>query len=119
MAQGVFDGICRKLCVYYDKAWKGRFGMTLTAQQGASMLERMEEQTQEFALNFLSRLLKNDDFERQQRNAEYVNKIDMSFSEAAEGKHVVFTLDELNALTTLTTEKAVEFLEYRKMEAGL
>lgn len=50
---------------------------------------------------------------------DYKTKIEKSMRQADEGKLITFTLEELESLENMETDKAIEFLEARRKEAGL
>jgi len=49
----------------------------------------------------------------------YEAKIKHSLQQADEGKLITFTLDELEALESMDTDKAREFLDSRRLISGL
>ena len=48
---------------------------------------------------------------------DYKTKIDMSMQQADEGRLTEFTVDELESLEDMETDKAMEFIEIRRKEA--
>jgi hypothetical protein len=70
--------------------------MNALAQQAAAIVDRLEENDQHFAIDFLTRLDRQNNLERQTRNAEYVAKIERSRKQINEGRGVVRELIEVN-----------------------
>jgi DNA-damage-inducible protein J len=50
---------------------------------------------------------------------DYQTKIEKSMRQADEGKLITFSIDELESLEDMDTDKAVAFLEARRKESGL
>jgi DNA-damage-inducible protein J len=53
---------------------------------------------------------------REQRNLDYLRKIEDSAEDLEAGKGIVFTMEELTALEDMPTEEARAFIEKRKAE---
>ena len=50
---------------------------------------------------------------------DYKAKIEQSLRQAEEGKLITFSIEELESLEDMDTDKAVEFMEARRRESGL
>ena len=57
--------------------------------------------------------------EKALRNAEYLTKIDESLKELNQGKTITLTLDELNAMETMSNEDARIHIEKIKKNQGI
>jgi DNA-damage-inducible protein J len=53
---------------------------------------------------------------KEKNNLDYMKKIDDSAESLKSGKGIVFTMDELTALETMSAEEARDFIEKRKAE---
>ena len=69
--------------------------MTVTMQKATEIFGRLTEQDQTFALDFLARLERHNDLEKQLRNAEYLNRVQRAIDQIAQGKGTVREIIEV------------------------
>jgi DNA-damage-inducible protein J len=50
---------------------------------------------------------------------DYQSKVEKAMRQADEGKLIAFTIEELDSLEDMGTDKAIEFLQARRKAAGL
>ena len=60
----------------------------VAVQHASDIFSRLNEKDQHFALDFLSRLEKSYEYERQQRNAEYLDKVQRAIDQIAAGQGI-------------------------------
>jgi len=51
-----------------------------------------------------------NELEKAKRNSEYISMVDKSIQEVVESKTITFTIDELEAMETMTSEEALSFV---------
>ena len=69
--------------------------MNAIANQAASIISRLDEKEQSFAIDFLQKLSERQDLERQERNKAYLAKISRGIKQCAEGRGIVRDIIEV------------------------
>ena len=69
--------------------------MSVIAQRVSSYIEKLNESDQKLAMDFLFCLVEKQELKKKVRNAEYLEKIQRSIDQIAEGRGVVRELIEV------------------------
>jgi len=69
--------------------------MNATVTQATRILERLNENDQSFVMDFLIRLEKNQNLEKKINNADYLDKIQNSIDQIAEGRGIIRNIIEV------------------------
>ena len=70
--------------------------MNSVALQAASIIDRLDEKEQVFALDFLHKLSEKQDAERHEKNQAYLAKIRRGIKQCAEGRGIVRDIIEVD-----------------------
>jgi hypothetical protein len=62
--------------------------MTVVAERAASIIDKLTEKEQGFAINFLNQLFEIHESERQERNEAYLAKLRRGVRQVAEGRTI-------------------------------
>lgn len=69
--------------------------MSLIASQAASIVDRLDETEQRFALDFLQKLSEKQEAGRREKNRAYLAKISRGIRQCAEGRGIAMDIEEV------------------------